>query len=78
MSCHPFKLCAFPSTCSGVQSLAPFLQQTYCNAVFIQAIRQLPNRCESNVNDKAMVHLPKGQAVSHQLHIKGQVGHSPF
>lgn len=33
---------------------------------------------ESNVNDKGMAHLPKGQTVSHQRHIRGQVEHNPF
>ena len=61
MSCHPLKFCTFLSIHLEVQRLAAFQKQT-----FIQAIKQLPTKCESNVNDKSLVHLAKGQAVSHQ------------
>lgn len=76
MSCHPFKLCTLPLTCFEAQQIDFSNKHNTMNHSF----RQLDSYqlCRSNVNDKGMVYLPKGQMVSHQHHIKGQVGHKPF
>ena len=57
----------------------------------MQAIRQVPTKNKKKKKKKKkrkkvsqmskmkrFVHLPKGHTVSHQRHIKGQVGHIPF
>lgn len=77
MSCHLFKFAHSPQPvlkCKASHRLNNKHVEMLCPS------RQLDyyELWESNVNNKGMAHLPKGQTVSHQRHIRGQVEHNPF